>query len=77
MESTGAVKVQKQECLRNQYDSVISLAKLYLDDGMLAGSKHAVLRALSIIEDLSPTLETLPVAEYYKLLGHCRTTSIN
>ena len=28
----------------------------YLDDGVLAGPKHAVLRALSIIEDLSPSL---------------------
>ncbi|KAL5484080.1 hypothetical protein EMCRGX_G020524 [Ephydatia muelleri] len=63
---------QKQENLRNQYDSVISLAKLghschdaaddcyhlilqawYLDDGMLAGPKHAV---LLIIEDLGPSL---------------------
>ncbi|KAL5475102.1 hypothetical protein EMCRGX_G027157 [Ephydatia muelleri] len=28
----------------------------YLDDGVLAGPKHAVLRALSIIEDLGPSL---------------------
>eukprot|EP00731_Ephydatia_muelleri_P026850 Em0018g950a len=38
------------DCLR------LILQAWYLDDGVLAGPKHAVLRALSIFEDLGPSL---------------------
>eukprot|EP00731_Ephydatia_muelleri_P016073 Em0009g497a len=43
----------------------------YLDDGVLAGPRQAVLRALSIIEDLGPPLDILgtPIGDYLFCTG--------
>ncbi|KAL5497303.1 hypothetical protein EMCRGX_G013760 [Ephydatia muelleri] len=43
----------------------------YLDDGVLAGPRQAVLRALSIIEDLGPPLDILgtPIGDYLYCTG--------
>ncbi|KAL5477540.1 hypothetical protein EMCRGX_G024351 [Ephydatia muelleri] len=52
------------DCLR------LILQAWYLDDGVLAGSKHAVLRALSIIEDLGPSLGIFINSSECELFSH-------
>ena len=52
------------DCLR------LILQAWYLDDGVLAGPKHAVLRALSIIEDLGPSLGIFINSSKCELFSH-------
>ena len=42
----------------------------YLDDGVLTGSRSAVLRALSLIEELGPSLGNLAKCELFSHFGN-------